>query len=138
MVVPDRSELQARLTDIVASCASYAMTDLGRRRWQLGQTDRRLRAASPLTRLSQARQRLDDLVTRTGSALRYTLGLRREHLAGVSGQLAGVSPYGTLGRGYAIVRRQDSGAVVESRDSVGAGDAINIQVRDGSFGATVA
>ena len=48
-----------------------------------------------------------------------------------------LSPLGTLERGYAIVRQEDTGAVVRSMDQVNAGDGLAIRVRDGEFGAIV-
>jgi exodeoxyribonuclease VII large subunit len=46
-----------------------------------------------------------------------------------------LSPLATLERGYAIVQRQDSGAVVRSAGQVSAGDGLTIRVADGEFGA---
>ena len=40
------------------------------------------------------------------------VGKHRERLGGLVGRLSGVSPLGTLERGYAIVRHREAGAVV--------------------------
>jgi exodeoxyribonuclease VII large subunit len=96
-----------------------------------------LRRLSPALRLSQARQRLDDLTERAGRAIRHQIAVRRERLAGLAGRLEGVSPLATLERGYAIVRRAADGLIVRSPAQVAVGDALRVRVRDGEFGARV-
>jgi len=51
--------------------------------------------------------------------------------------LASASPLGTLERGYAIVRRQATGEVVQSTGQVAPGDALDVRVADGKFEAEV-
>jgi exodeoxyribonuclease VII large subunit len=60
---------------------------------------------------------------------------RRAALAQTGGRLRALSPRSTLDRGYAIVRRD--GDLVRSAEAVSAGDAVAIEVADGSFGARV-
>jgi exodeoxyribonuclease VII large subunit len=50
--------------------------------------------------------------------------------------LAAISPLGTLGRGYAIVRHDETETVVRSVAQVAPGDALTVRVADGEFGAT--
>ena len=56
-------------------------------------------------------------------------------LAQAGGRLRALSPRATLERGYAIVRRE--GELVRSAVGVSPGDAIAVEVADGSFGARV-
>jgi exodeoxyribonuclease VII large subunit len=49
--------------------------------------------------------------------------------------LRALSPRATLERGYAIVRTGDE--IVRSKDEVATGDAIDVEVADGAFGARV-
>jgi exodeoxyribonuclease VII large subunit len=60
---------------------------------------------------------------------------RRAALAQAGGRLRALSPRSTLERGYAIVRRD--GELVRSAGSVAPGQAIAVEVADGSFGARV-
>ena len=87
--------------------------------------------------LAQARQRVDDVQNRAKGAIRHCLALRREQLGGLVGQLSGVSPAATLERGYAVVRRRDTQAVVRSVEQVAAGDALDVRVTDGNIGTDV-
>ncbi|MFL5918261.1 MAG: exodeoxyribonuclease VII large subunit [Gaiellaceae bacterium] len=112
LVVPDASELLQRLARTRGGLARGARTVVERRRQQMGQLHERLRRAPALT-VERKRARL-------------------EHAAG---RLRALSPSATLQRGYAIVRARDE--IVRSRDGVGAGDPIEVEVADGRFGARV-
>jgi exodeoxyribonuclease VII large subunit len=54
----------------------------------------------------------------------------------LAARLEALSPLATLERGYAIVRRVESGRVVASVEQVVPGDALTVRVRDGEFGVT--
>jgi exodeoxyribonuclease VII large subunit len=107
------------------------------RRWRLAEQARALKHLSPALQLAQARQHVDDLLGGAQAALRHDMALRRERLGGLTGRLAGVSPLGTLERGYAIVRHRDTEAIVRSVGQVASGDTLDIRVVDGEFEAQV-
>jgi exodeoxyribonuclease VII large subunit len=81
------------------------------------------------------RQQVDDLSQRGGRALAHTLALRHAGLAGLQARLAALSPLATLERGYALVRKEDTGAVVRSVGQVSTGEGLTIRVADGEFDA---
>jgi len=137
LVVPDRTELRAQVAGLLAGLVAAVQGALGEWRWGLAEQARALRHLSPAAQLVQARQRVDDLLGRAGAALRHNMTLRRERLSGAVGRLAGVSPLGTLERGYAVVRHRETGAVVGSVAQVASGDELDVHVADGSFEARV-
>ena len=137
MVAPDRAELHAQVTGLAGALVTAMQGAIEERRWRLAEKARALRHLSPAAQLAQARQRVDDLLGGAQAAMRHILALRRERLGGLSGRLAGVSPLGTLERGYAIVRHRERGAVVCSLEQVAPGDALGIRVADGEFEAEV-
>ncbi len=112
LVVPDAAELVNRLDRSRAALARGARGVLERRRQRLGQAHERLRRAPALT-VERKRARL-------------------EHSAG---RLRALSPRATLQRGYAIVRNDDG--IVRSAAAVSSGDAIDVEVAEGRFGARV-
>jgi exodeoxyribonuclease VII large subunit len=112
LVVPDAEELVARLERARGSLARGARGVLERRRQRLVHGHERLRRA-PALAVERKRARL-------------------EHAAG---RLRALSPRATLERGYAIVRTGDE--IVRSANAVRAGDPLDIEVRDGRFGARV-
>ncbi len=137
VAVPDRAELQARIGELAAAQMTLFRGAVHERRWQLADLTQALRHVSPLARLVQMRQRVDDVSARGESALRHGLILRRERLAGLVGQLEGISPLRTLERGYAIVRHQESGGIVRAATQVVPGDALDVRVAEGEFEAQV-
>jgi exodeoxyribonuclease VII large subunit len=112
LVVPDAAELVNRLDRSRAALARGARGVLERRRQRLEHAHERLRRA-PALAVERKRARL-------------------EHSAG---RLRALSPRATLHRGYSIVR--SGNGIVRSSTAVSAGDAIDVEVADGRFGARV-
>ncbi len=135
IATPDRAELQQQIRSLRGRLTRALEAELYRRRAALQERVRLLRRLSPALRLTQTRQRLDDLMERMERAIRHQIAVRRERLAGLTGRLEGVSPLSTLERGYAIVRRAADGLIVRSPTQVAPGDALRIRVRDGEFRA---
>jgi len=133
--VPDQAELRERIGAWAGRLAACMERRLSQARQDVEQQQRVLRRFSPQARVDVHRQQVDDLGRRAGRALAHTLALRRSGLAALQAGLAALSPLATLERGYAIVQRQDSGAVVRSVGQVSAGDGLTIRVADGEFGA---
>jgi exodeoxyribonuclease VII large subunit len=112
LVVPDVKELREQLDRSRAALARGARRSLERHAARLEQTHERLRRAPAL------------LVER-----------RRAALEQAAGRLRALSPRATLNRGYAIVRAGDE--IVRSPETVDRGDAIDVEVAEGRFGARV-
>jgi len=91
--------------------------------------------ASPLGRIMQARQQVDEARERLRMQVRGLLDVRRERLRGQAQHLHALSPLLTLGRGFAVVRRADENTLVTSVAQVAAGSPLVVQVADGSFHA---
>jgi exodeoxyribonuclease VII large subunit len=112
LVVPDATELLAHLERSRSGLARGARGVLERRRQRLLHAHDRLRRA-PALAVERKRARL-------------------EHAAG---RLRALSPRATLERGYAIVRSDEE--IVRSAALVSPGDAVEVEVADGRFGARV-
>ena len=112
LVVPDATELLARLERSRAAVGRGVRRVLDGRRQRLVHVHERLRRAPSLA-VERKRARL-------------------EHAAG---RLRTLSPRATLERGYAIVRADD--AIVRSAAAVTSGDPLDVEVADGRFGARV-
>jgi exodeoxyribonuclease VII large subunit len=112
LVVPDLEELLAGLARARDALGRGARRTLERQSQRLTHARERLRRAPAL------------LVER-----------RRAALTQAEGRLRALSPRSTLERGYAIVRLE--GELVRSVGAVSAGDAVAVEVADGSFGARV-
>ena len=110
---------------------------LGLLRGALSGYRRDLVRASPLRRLDQSRQQVDDAERTLSARLEHVLEMRRERLRGAALHLNSLSPLLTIARGYAVVRREDSGQTVTSVQQVEAGEELNIQVRDGHIRSVI-
>jgi exodeoxyribonuclease VII large subunit len=112
LVVPDASELLRRLEGARRALARGARGVVERRRLRVEQAHERLRRA-PALAVERKRARLEQC----------------------AGRLRALSPRATLQRGYAIVRSENE--IVRSAAAVAAGEAIDVEVADGRFGARV-
>ena len=137
LAVPDQAELRqgVRLRARQMEQALQQRLSLARQA-----TEHQLRALlhlSPQARIDAGRQQVDDLSRRAGRCLEHALTLNRSHLTGLQARLEALSPLAVLERGYAIVRRQDTGVIVRQVEQVDPGDRLSIRVQDGEFGARV-
>jgi exodeoxyribonuclease VII large subunit len=135
LAVPDQAELRHRIGTWRLHLERNLVQRVERARQGLEQQQRALLRVSPRARVDTHRQQVDDLTRRATQVLTHRLALHRSGLAGLEARLAALSPLATLERGYAIVRQQDTGALVRSVHQVHAGDVLAIRVHDGEFGA---
>jgi exodeoxyribonuclease VII large subunit len=104
---------------------------LERERSRLANLDVRLRSHSPRRRLAALAEHHAALNRRLHTALHQELNTRRQRLAELGRALHAVSPLATLSRGYAIVRRPDSGAIVRRADQVTTGESLEVLLAEG-------
>jgi exodeoxyribonuclease VII large subunit len=135
MVSPDLVALRLDLAELIERgrvCADQLLsatdTDLRRAR-------DRLIAHSPLARIARDRQATIDQSARARLALEVQLRSLQEQLAGRRLQLAALSPRATLGRGYSVVTTRQ-GTVARSVADVGVGDALTVELADGTVETT--
>jgi exodeoxyribonuclease VII large subunit len=83
--------------------------------------------------LDRARQRLITAHERLRRAPALAVERKRARLEHAHGRLRALSPRGTLDRGYAIVRGE--AGIVRNAATVSTGDALEVEVADGRFGA---
>jgi exodeoxyribonuclease VII large subunit len=137
LATPDRADLRPPLLAARRSMARSFTSLLDRLRWSLADRRTALRLVSPLARVTNARQRVDELARRSAEAFRHGLALRRAGAFGLGQALQAVDPLGILARGYAVVRRADDQVVVRSVRQIAVGDPLDIRVADGTFPAEV-
>jgi len=135
LATPDRQELTRLLyqQQLALVAAAQDITSEARTRWQTRRWA--LERLSPQAQVNNYRQQVDHLVQRVGLTLRHRFSLQREQIKNLAAQLDALNPLATLNRGYALVEKDQT--VVTRTDQVNPGDDIVIQVRDGTFEATV-
>jgi exodeoxyribonuclease VII large subunit len=158
LVVPDRAELAAGLTELEHRARSLALRALSGSRAELVAEGRALDRLRPAAQLAQARERAGYLLDRATRAVQAGLAQRRDRDSRLAGKLrpladgrvamargglernfaslVALGPQATLDRGYAVVRRRSDARIVRGPDEAPAGQRLIVQVARGEFGAT--
>jgi exodeoxyribonuclease VII large subunit len=137
LAVPDIRELRTTLAIRKAQLAAAIENLLEERANGLRQERRALERVSPQSQLDRYLQRLDELNRRLEMAIGNRLALQESALKGLQGKLAGLNPFSTLARGYAVVAEPGTGRLIRSAADVAPGDALVITVQEGQIPATV-
>jgi exodeoxyribonuclease VII large subunit len=135
--VPDARELRHIVSGLALAASARIGDRLAVERSNRDALARRLERSSPALRLAADRQRMDDLVRRAELGMTHRLASWRERLSGQNLRIMALSPEQVLARGYAIVSKLPERQVVTSAGQVRGGDALRVQVSDGTFGAEV-
>jgi exodeoxyribonuclease VII large subunit len=158
LVVPARTDEQARLDNYTGRLRQAARRALSDRRQELNTEKRALEANHPAAQLAAERERIGNLLDRAARVLSRRLeidrtvlmrnaevlpalaaghlGVARAELQRQSASLSALSPYATLERGYSIVRGP-SGAVLRDASAVKEGDSVSVRLQRGEIGARV-
>ncbi|MFL1453513.1 exodeoxyribonuclease VII large subunit [Marinobacter sp. GN3S48] len=115
-----------------------AMTGiLGQQELRMNHLKQRLLMQSPSRHLDHGRDRLERMRDKLHDAIRQRLDRHHDKLSHTSQTLHVVSPLATLGRGYAITRRERDGAIIRDASEVAKGESITTRLAKGDLTATV-
>jgi exodeoxyribonuclease VII large subunit len=137
MAVPDAAQWREEIRGAAQRLDDAIESHLVWRAESLRMTRRRLDRASPTQAIEAARQRIDETTEALGRSVSHILALRVASLRSSALRLHTLSPMLTIGRGYAIVRREVDGALVTRVEQVMPGDGVSIQLADGRIAAIV-
>jgi exodeoxyribonuclease VII large subunit len=130
--VPDRAELREQLVTVSSLLASAWQQRFNQERGSLVDEGRRLELQSPVWRVRNDRQRLDELQARLSARQRHRLDMLRQSATGLRKRLVSLGPAAVLKRGYAIVRSAQ-GELVTSVQQVQREDVLELRVTDGTI-----
>jgi exodeoxyribonuclease VII large subunit len=134
LVVPELSQLFGELDRARETLARGVRRRLERYEQRTERAHEALRRGVA-TRLDREAAGLGRAHERLQAAPALTVERKRAALETTAGRLRTLSPLATLDRGYAIVRTDNE--VVTSAVSVSGGDRVDVQLKDGTFGARV-
>ena len=137
LAVPEQAELMARLARHLDHLRRGASRRLGDEARKLDALAHRLSRAHPGVAIRFSHQRLDELESRLGRAMKTRMERFRNRLTLADRALASLSPLATLDRGYAIVSRQADGSVVTDSATITRGAHIDVALARGHIAATV-
>jgi exodeoxyribonuclease VII large subunit len=135
LITPDQAEIRSVVRGLADSLTAIVTARLQNDRMLLNSHVRALQHLSPRVKLSNARQRIDDLLASLQESMAHDLELQREKISGLSAQLGALNPLNVLARGYAVVRIEPSGQIVRSREQIKPKQQLSIRVSDGEFEA---
>jgi exodeoxyribonuclease VII large subunit len=130
IVAPDRVEVSVRLGIAAGTMLSLLRERIGGERQGLRFAAQRMERRLP--EVQRERQQVDDVSRRALSATEALLRTAAHGVGGCVWRLRALDPFATLERGYAVVQRKE--AVVASVHDVRPGDALDVRVKDGTFG----
>ncbi len=136
LATPDKLDILRQLYSVNASLVDAFEDRLFGLEQSLHQQDQRLRVLSPLGRIRNDSQRLDELTQRLHLSSQHHLKILISELAGARMRLQSLNPLQVLQRGFAVVRNE-ARRIIHSVSNVQQGDNLVIRVVDGEFGAQV-
>jgi exodeoxyribonuclease VII large subunit len=132
---PEKEELIEGVARLARQLDSMIEEVVLEKRNLLRSLEAQFRAASPLGRLQNIRQSVDEYSRRAETSIRGRISLNRTRLEGMIRILQGVGPAQVLDRGYALVWRETDGRLVRSVKLAPPETPLRIQVADGVFPA---
>jgi len=136
LAVIDLSDIRPVLREYERALSAEIDAALAARREVVRARLQLLGLLSPRRVIDADRQLVDSLTGRMSRATHRAIDRHRSRLDVALAGLTAVSPMATLARGFAIVR-DAGGNVIRATAQAAPGEAISIQVSDGTFGARV-
>ena len=130
LAVPHQDEQRESLDHLYSRMTAAVSGGLRARRDRLRRLESSPWLRSPRRTLEVRREKLDACRLAMDRGMDRRLEKDRARLGGTAAALDALSPFKVLGRGYAVVLREDGG-VVSSVDQTETGDLLRLRLRDG-------
>ncbi len=130
LVTPDKDDLLANLAGLQTELDDVFDRKIRQQRQNLLSTQSQLNFLSPLNRIRNNQQRLDEVISRMQRVFDHRASLNVSRLGGLSARLNALNPMQVLQRGYAIVS-DENGKIVSSVTEVEAGKQVSVRLIDG-------
>jgi exodeoxyribonuclease VII large subunit len=137
LATPDSAELRAGLRRDAETLNRLLEDRLGTLQSDLDIARRSLMVVSPERYIQDTYQRLDELTQRMEAAQKRHVALIRERLKARTSALNAASPQAILARGYAIITRSDTGAIVTTEKDAPPGTGVTVRLQEGELKARI-
>ncbi len=137
IATPNIEDLRINLRGLDESMTGIITDRLSSLQSNLSMTQRTLGHVSPLNRIRNLRQRVDDWNARLASQQRQRIERMRERLTAKEAALHAANPQAIMARGYAIVSLSEEQRRLSSAKRVKPGTGITVQFHDGELKARV-
>lgn len=132
LAVPSGIELEEKFNNVYKMMYRQAMRIIEKYRMRVDACADRPIFKNPIQRLDDNRQYLDNLAHMFETACKSSLQAKKQKLTEAVARLDGLSPLGTLKRGYSLTK-DEKGKVIRSVNQVKTGDLVNIVLSDGEI-----
>ncbi len=136
LAVPDQMELREAICHLTRRLGNAAERLLASERTRLNHLCQSRALAQPRAVADERRMLLDNRTERFIQALNVTIERSRVRTAKAAAQLNALSPLAVLGRGYAIVQKEN-GEVLRSAGDAEAGENLTVRLTDGVLTCSV-
>jgi len=137
LVVANQAELALKVDGLQRRLAQTLMARVESARLRLNGLVHSYAMRSPLDRLTQARQRIDDLAARLAELAAGVARENRRRLEMLQARIEALNPRAVLARGFAIVSRVRDGRVVYKPTQARLGEHVRIELHEGRLRAVV-
>ncbi len=135
LVVPSQIELREKFGNVLNRLSVCARRHIENRRLLLSNSTQKAVIQNPLASLDDKKIYVDNLSHRFEIAEKMIMERKKQSLSVSISKLDGLSPLGTIARGFSVASRE--GKLVKSVNQVKCGDDIDIKVSDGTISAVV-
>ena len=133
---PHVADVRTELETIMAQFINTIQVEFANRRNALQTAQFGLEKYSPIWKLRQEEQRIDELNLRLGGSISHRLQMEKMHMVQLSSQLQSLDPQQVLRRGFAMVN-DEKGVIVDSINKVITDQEVRVLLQDGHFSADV-
>ena len=137
LVVPDAREVTARLRELIRSAGKGLQFSLERAEYRLKTFARAVSPRVLVSRLDDARMRVDDLMEAAQLGARNVLAARQARCDAARRQLGSLNPMAVLARGYSVTLDEQTGQVIMDASTVQRGQAIVTRLAEGVVSSVV-
>ncbi len=132
LAVPDQVDLRFTMGELKSRLARAAGGFILEKRREAENLALTVERMSPIGEINNGRQRVDELLARTGREITVSLRNARESCLALGSRLGSLNPEAILLRGYAIITGED-GSTVYQVGQTASGEKLQVRVSDGSF-----
>jgi exodeoxyribonuclease VII large subunit len=137
LAVGDREAQLQQLDDRLAILERQLLRHLGNAQQSLLHLQQRYAFRQPLVLLDRVKERVGQFQSRLDTSAQLIIERKMQALAVLNSGLDALNPRAVISRGYSILTDPTTGMVVSSLTQLGIGQALSVQLKDGSAGVEV-
>lgn len=130
LVTPNKADLLVDLAGLQAKLDDVFDRKTRQYHQDLSSVQSQLNFLSPINRIRNHQQRLDEVLVRMERVFDHRISLSQSRLGGLDARLKALNPWQVLQRGYAVVS-DENGKIVTSVTGVRVGNQVTVRLKDG-------